>query len=81
MPLSNIASVLAETTSGKTTRRLHFQDEVATGVTESPTDTGKTYTHVKGAEIMLIPGLLISSFHKLLHHFHGNTRGLDQYPE
>lgn len=40
VPLSNISSVLAESTSGKTSRRLHFQDEAHGGAAESSTDTG-----------------------------------------
>ncbi|XP_033952355.1 patatin-like phospholipase domain-containing protein 7 [Pseudochaenichthys georgianus] len=39
VPLSNINSVIGEVTSGKTTRRLHFQDELPAGPTESPTET------------------------------------------
>ncbi|XP_035524192.1 patatin-like phospholipase domain-containing protein 7a [Morone saxatilis] len=39
VPLSNINSVMAETNSAKTTRRLHFQDELPAGPTESPTET------------------------------------------
>lgn len=45
VPLTNINSVMAEANSGKTTRRLHFQDELPTGTTESPTETGHTHTH------------------------------------
>lgn len=40
VPLSNISSVLAEATSGKNARRLHFQDEVQGGAAESTADTG-----------------------------------------
>ncbi|XP_045922349.1 patatin-like phospholipase domain-containing protein 7a isoform X1 [Micropterus dolomieu] len=39
VPLSNINSVMGEVTTGKTTRRLHFQDELPAGTTESPTET------------------------------------------
>ncbi|XP_022624375.1 patatin-like phospholipase domain-containing protein 7 isoform X4 [Seriola dumerili] len=40
VPLSNINSVMGEANSGKTTRRLHFQDELSGGATESPAETG-----------------------------------------
>ncbi|XP_042364628.1 patatin-like phospholipase domain-containing protein 7 isoform X2 [Plectropomus leopardus] len=39
VPLSNINSVMGDVTSGKMTRRLHFQDELPTGTTESQTET------------------------------------------
>ncbi|XP_040914986.1 patatin-like phospholipase domain-containing protein 7a isoform X2 [Toxotes jaculatrix] len=39
VPLTNINSVLAEANSGKTTRRLHFQDELPACSTESPAET------------------------------------------
>ncbi|KAK5851880.1 hypothetical protein PBY51_023397 [Eleginops maclovinus] len=39
VPLSNISSVIGDVTSGKTTRRLHFQDELPAGPAESPTET------------------------------------------
>ncbi|XP_069559841.1 patatin-like phospholipase domain-containing protein 7a isoform X2 [Brachyistius frenatus] len=40
VPLSNINNVMmGEANSGKTTRRLHFQDELPTGTTDSPTET------------------------------------------
>ncbi|XP_061554413.1 patatin-like phospholipase domain-containing protein 7a isoform X2 [Phycodurus eques] len=39
VPLSNVNSVASEAISGKTTRRLHFQDELAVGTTESPAET------------------------------------------
>ncbi|XP_072227349.1 patatin-like phospholipase domain-containing protein 7 isoform X2 [Leuresthes tenuis] len=35
VPLSNINNVMAEANSGKMTRRLHFQDELSPGTTES----------------------------------------------
>ncbi|KAI3362417.1 hypothetical protein L3Q82_012719, partial [Scortum barcoo] len=40
VPLSNINSVMGEANSVKTTRRLHFQDELPAGATDSPTETG-----------------------------------------
>lgn len=46
MPLSNINSVMAEANSGKTPRRLHFQDELPAGTTESPTETGHSLPHI-----------------------------------
>ncbi|XP_029300290.1 LOW QUALITY PROTEIN: patatin-like phospholipase domain-containing protein 7a [Cottoperca gobio] len=39
VPLSNVNSVIGEATSGKTTRRLYFQDELPAGTAESPTET------------------------------------------
>ncbi|XP_042250190.1 patatin-like phospholipase domain-containing protein 7a isoform X2 [Thunnus maccoyii] len=39
MPLSNVNSVMSEVNSGKMTRRLHFQDELPAGSTESPIET------------------------------------------
>lgn len=45
VPLSNINSVMGEATTGKTTRRLYFQDELpagTAGTAESPTETGHT---------------------------------------
>lgn len=42
MPLSNVNSVMSEVNSGKMTRRLHFQDELPAGSTESPIETGHT---------------------------------------
>ncbi|XP_068608693.1 patatin-like phospholipase domain-containing protein 7 [Brachionichthys hirsutus] len=39
VPLSNISNVMGEATSGKMTRRLHFQEELHAGTTESPTET------------------------------------------
>ncbi|KAM7393057.1 hypothetical protein PAMA_007940 [Pampus argenteus] len=39
MPLSNVNSVIGEVNSGKTTRRLHFQDELPAGTAESPVET------------------------------------------
>ncbi|GAA6232030.1 patatin-like phospholipase domain-containing protein 7 isoform X1 [Lates japonicus] len=39
VPLSNINSVMADANSGKTTRRLHFQDELPAGSMESPAET------------------------------------------
>lgn len=47
MPLSNISSVLAETTSGKNTRRLQAQDEGHGGAAESASDTGSVHTHTQ----------------------------------
>uniref|UniRef100_A0A671W841 lysophospholipase n=1 Tax=Sparus aurata TaxID=8175 RepID=A0A671W841_SPAAU len=46
VPLSNINSVMAEANSGKTPRRLHFQDELPAGTTESPTETGHSLPHI-----------------------------------
>ncbi|XP_040013278.1 patatin-like phospholipase domain-containing protein 7a isoform X1 [Xiphias gladius] len=39
VPLSNISSVMGEANSGKTTRRLHFQDELPAGTTENSAET------------------------------------------
>ncbi|XP_018525942.1 patatin-like phospholipase domain-containing protein 7a [Lates calcarifer] len=39
VPLSNINSVMADANSLKTTRRLHFQDELPAGSMESPAET------------------------------------------
>ncbi|XP_040053745.2 patatin-like phospholipase domain-containing protein 7a [Gasterosteus aculeatus] len=39
VPLSNINSVMADGTTMKTTRRLYFQDELPTGLTESSSET------------------------------------------
>ncbi|XP_077398600.1 patatin-like phospholipase domain-containing protein 7a [Vanacampus margaritifer] len=39
VPLSNVNTVAVEATSGKTTRRLHFQEELPVGTAESPTET------------------------------------------
>ena len=51
--MSNINSVMGEVNSGKTTRRLHFQDELPAGTTESPTETGHTQTHTHTSLTML----------------------------
>ncbi|XP_074545979.1 patatin-like phospholipase domain-containing protein 7 isoform X2 [Halichoeres trimaculatus] len=40
VPLTNINNMMAEVNSVKTPRRLHFQDELPAGTTESPTETG-----------------------------------------
>lgn len=45
MPLSNISSVLAETTSGKNPRRVQAQDEAPGGAAESAPDPGNVHTH------------------------------------
>lgn len=45
MPLSNINSVMADANSLKTTRRLHFQDELPAGSMESPAETGHLVIH------------------------------------
>uniref|UniRef100_A0A3B5A8Y3 Patatin-like phospholipase domain-containing protein 7 n=1 Tax=Stegastes partitus TaxID=144197 RepID=A0A3B5A8Y3_9TELE len=42
VPLTNINNVMGEANSGKTTRRLHFQDELPAGTTESPSESGQT---------------------------------------
>lgn len=48
MPLSNINSVMTgEANALKTTRRLHFQDELPAGPMESPTETGHTVSHTQ----------------------------------
>ncbi|KAF0031357.1 hypothetical protein F2P81_015912 [Scophthalmus maximus] len=39
VPLSNIHSFIGEANSGKTTRRLHLQDELPAGTTEGPAET------------------------------------------
>lgn len=39
VPLTNINNVLGEANSGKMTRRLHFQDELPAGTTDSPAET------------------------------------------
>lgn len=47
VPLTNITNVLGEANSVKTTRRLHFQDELPAGTAESSAETGHTvkYNH------------------------------------
>uniref|UniRef100_A0A4W6CAG7 lysophospholipase n=1 Tax=Lates calcarifer TaxID=8187 RepID=A0A4W6CAG7_LATCA len=45
VPLSNINSVMADANSLKTTRRLHFQDELPAGSMESPAETGHLVIH------------------------------------
>ncbi len=60
VPLTNINGVMGEANSGKTTRRLHFQDELPAGTMESPTDTGHTLTHahyLKHTHLKLYPAL------------------------
>uniref|UniRef100_A0A7N8XR71 lysophospholipase n=1 Tax=Mastacembelus armatus TaxID=205130 RepID=A0A7N8XR71_9TELE len=43
VPLSNVNSVMmGEANSGKMTRRLHFQDELPAGTTDTPAETGHT---------------------------------------
>ncbi|AWP15103.1 putative patatin-like phospholipase domain-containing protein 7 isoform 2 [Scophthalmus maximus] len=46
VPLSNIHSFIGEANSGKTTRRLHLQDELPAGTTEGPAETGPIIAHI-----------------------------------
>uniref|UniRef100_A0A3Q1J8X3 lysophospholipase n=1 Tax=Anabas testudineus TaxID=64144 RepID=A0A3Q1J8X3_ANATE len=46
VPLSHIISVMGESNSVKMTRRLHLQDELPAGNTETPADTGYTQSHL-----------------------------------
>uniref|UniRef100_A0A671W7G8 lysophospholipase n=1 Tax=Sparus aurata TaxID=8175 RepID=A0A671W7G8_SPAAU len=55
VPLSNINSVMAEANSGKTPRRLHFQDELPAGTTESPTETGHSLPQKKSVTMQHTP--------------------------
>uniref|UniRef100_A0A4W6C962 lysophospholipase n=1 Tax=Lates calcarifer TaxID=8187 RepID=A0A4W6C962_LATCA len=53
VPLSNINSVMADANSLKTTRRLHFQDELPAGSMESPAETD---TDILKLIILLLTG-------------------------
>uniref|UniRef100_A0A3P9IPG1 lysophospholipase n=1 Tax=Oryzias latipes TaxID=8090 RepID=A0A3P9IPG1_ORYLA len=43
VPLSNLNSVMTEASSGKLTRRLHFQEDLASGASESSGEQGLTH--------------------------------------
>uniref|UniRef100_A0A8C7XBS8 Patatin-like phospholipase domain-containing protein 7 n=1 Tax=Oryzias sinensis TaxID=183150 RepID=A0A8C7XBS8_9TELE len=43
VPLSNLNSVMMEASSGKLTRRLHFQEDLASGASESSGEQGLTH--------------------------------------
>ncbi|XP_061656471.1 patatin-like phospholipase domain-containing protein 7a isoform X2 [Syngnathoides biaculeatus] len=60
VPLSNVNNVASEAVSGKTIRRLHFQDELGVGTSESPSETdgakdSPSHSHKKQRSISMTP--------------------------
>ncbi|XP_057674856.1 patatin-like phospholipase domain-containing protein 7a isoform X3 [Corythoichthys intestinalis] len=61
VPLSNVNSVASEAITGKTIRRLHFQDEFTVGTEESPPETADgvkdspSNSHRKQKSISILP--------------------------
>uniref|UniRef100_A0A7N8X5B1 Patatin-like phospholipase domain containing 7a n=1 Tax=Mastacembelus armatus TaxID=205130 RepID=A0A7N8X5B1_9TELE len=56
VPLSNVNSVMmGEANSGKMTRRLHFQDELPAGTTDTPAETGHTSSLKKCVTMLHTP--------------------------
>uniref|UniRef100_A0A8C7XAX8 Patatin-like phospholipase domain-containing protein 7 n=1 Tax=Oryzias sinensis TaxID=183150 RepID=A0A8C7XAX8_9TELE len=56
VPLSNLNSVMMEASSGKLTRRLHFQEDLASGASESSGEQGLTHTLNNCCHFILVTG-------------------------